>query len=708
MWQECHYQTADARVWPQCHFTSDPESANCTGVFFPTRDYTTDPEFWPEYCHPEPNFTSDSNDWPECHYTSDPGEWPECEEAEWGDLGDAPDSTNHTAGATMTAYPPGGPPGVLAAYPTVFGGPAPPGPKHWNPRADAWLGEWVTLENDADLLPDEDSITNIDPPNDKPDLDLSDDGVLFPVPAPHCVRSVFSYTVTIAAGAPTTERFVNVWFDWTRDGDWDDTPECPDGTLAPEWAVQNQVFTLGPGTYVLQTPAYLPWNPTDTDIPEIWMRISIAEQKAPNIPGTTSLADGRGPVNGYRYGETEDYFFEPGCPPPVADFVWDPTHICTDTVVYFFDTSSSALPILSWSWDFGDSLGYSSLQNPNYTYGVAGTYDVTLSVTNVCGTDTITKSLVVTDCVEQDPDYDIYIKDSDLDDGSVPSSSPWYLSPDIWVRNDGDCTQTDHQNPNPGTTTTVCVRVRNRLATTVDDIDVHVYWANAALGLSWPTSFTPMGTFNIPSLVGGAQHVESLTWSVPYLTAHYCLLARADAPNDPIGSGPDTIVPVDHVPNNNNIAQKNLHVVPFPEIDYCGFFTSTVYTDVVYFDAVNTENAQNTVDIVFDSPDFPLGSGTLMVEPGDLWMEWTTASGFTLDVPNQRLYVDSFPATLDGIEMDPLEIARMTMTIAAEIDERFAVSVTEWSGGSEVGGITYVRDMPFCIYLPVILRDWLP
>ena len=108
------------------------------------------------------------------------------------------------------------------------------------------------------------------------------------------------------------------------------------------------------------------------------MRISIAEQKAPNIPGT-SLADGSGPHNGYMYGETEDYYFEPECPPPVADFVWDPTHICTDTVVYFFDTSTSALPILSWAWDFGDSLGYSSLQNPTYTYGVVGTYDVTAS-----------------------------------------------------------------------------------------------------------------------------------------------------------------------------------------------------------------------------------------------------------------------------------------------------------------------------------------
>lgn len=36
------------------------------------------------------------------------------------DLGDAPDSTNSFAPAPMTAYPKGGPPGVLAKYPTVL------------------------------------------------------------------------------------------------------------------------------------------------------------------------------------------------------------------------------------------------------------------------------------------------------------------------------------------------------------------------------------------------------------------------------------------------------------------------------------------------------------------------------------------------------------------------------------------------------------
>ena len=201
-WPECESYTGDPGIWPACHYTSDPTLAAGVGDHFPTKDYTTQPTIWNE-CDVPPGNTSDPKEWPECHYTSDPGEWPECEPGpELADLGDAPDSTNHP-GMAMTAYPPG----VVARYPTVFD-PAtglPEGPKHWQPRTDAWLGPHVTLENDADWLPDEDGQTNIGPSTDSPDRDGADDGLLPPVPAPHCVSSWFTYTVTIPAGTSGVE-----------------------------------------------------------------------------------------------------------------------------------------------------------------------------------------------------------------------------------------------------------------------------------------------------------------------------------------------------------------------------------------------------------------------------------------------------------------------------------------------------------------------
>jgi PKD repeat protein len=598
----------------------------------------------------------------------------------------------------MTAYPKGGPTGVGAQFPTVFdpGTGLPSGPLHLMPRADSWLGEQVTLERDADLLPDEDGVTNIDPRGNKPDRDKADDGVKVPVPAPHCVRSTFKYMVKIASGAPKVDRYINVWFDWNRDGDWADALECDKRGDAPEWAVQNAVVTLGPGTYILETPAYLPWNPAGGNIKETWMRISIAEQPAPSA----SPADGRGPSSGYKYGETEDYYFKPDCPLPVADFVWDPPTICTNDPVFFFDTSTSALPLV-WDWDF-DGLGSSFAQNPTFTFTSAGTYDVSLKVTNACGPDTEIKQLKVKDCPQQKPDYDVYMKDNIADDGSVPSSTPWYIAPDLWVRNAMDA-GTSHQNPIPGATNYIYAKVRNRFSATVTDITVNVYWASTGLGVIWPSGCTFIGSATIPSLAGGAETVKVIPWSTPYTTGHFCLRARVDAPDDPVGSGPDTQSPVEFPPNNNNIVQKNLNIFDYPEVTHCGFFSSTVHTDTVRFDAVNTKDSTTTVDIVFDSEDFPLGDGEMVVEPGSLWDQWTSLTNF--DKSGATLLPTGFPATVNGVDLAPHATVPWSMTISAEIDLKFSISISEMSGDKTVGGIVYLRDLPDCVYLPVIMKE---
>jgi PKD repeat protein len=705
-WPECGYYTADARIWPECHYTFDPAvwPVCAEDPPFPTKDYTSDPRLWPECKFDIPSdYTTDASAWPECHYTSDPASWPECEPTPEGDLGDAPDSTNH-AGSLMTAYPAGGPAGTLAYFPTVFD-PAtglPQGPKHWLPRGDSWLGPWVSVEKDADLPPDEDGLTNIDPSSDTPDRDKHDDGVLVPVPAPRCAPTVFTYTVTITPGAPLTTRYVNVWFDWNWDGDWQDAFACNKAFDAPEWAVQNQVIpALPPGTYVLATPTYLPWVPAGAGLSDTWMRISIAEQPAPAPP--SAAPDGRGPRNGYKYGETEDYYFKPDCPQPIADFKWDPSTICPGDKVYFWDTSTG-FPT-SWSWDFDDG-GTSNAQNPTHAFASTGTYDVSLTVTNACGSDKVTKKVQVVDCPSQEEDYDIYIKDSAADDGSVPSSSPWWLSPDIWVRRDGDCTKFTHQKPIPGTTNTICVRVRNRMTATVTDITVQVYYANAALGLAWPGSFNYISSFHLASLAGGAEKVKSVVWNTPYTTGHFCLLARADAPDDPINTGPDTVLPTDEVMNNNNIAQRNTYVVDYPTVEECGFHSSVFETDVVFFDAVNTEASSKKVDIEFDSDDFPLDTGALIVEPGALWNDWASLTHF--DQVDTMLIPTAFPASMNDVQMAPHETARMTVTITAEIDERFTIRVKEKIGDDDAGGIEFVRDLPRCVYLPTILKQLLP
>ncbi len=228
------------------------------------------------------------------------------------DLGDAPDSTNNF-GVAMIAY------GLTQAnFPTVFNdasGLGPHGPIHQNPRAVAYLGSSVSRENEADIGPDEDGINNnIKPAVNHPNNDWYDNGVVVPVNVPHCRWSTFNYLVNVIN--PGTDLWVNVWFDWNRDGDWDDDGStypafnCSKGSVS-EWAVQNQyLFNLPAGLNKINTPAFLPWHPKSPK--EIWMRITLSEK--PWTGGSNPGAKGNGgsgPQTGYDVGETEDYFFIP-------------------------------------------------------------------------------------------------------------------------------------------------------------------------------------------------------------------------------------------------------------------------------------------------------------------------------------------------------------------------------------------------------------
>ena len=228
------------------------------------------------------------------------------------DLGDAPDSTNNS-GVAMMAYPSQGmlPVVVQAHYPTVYNdgsGTGPYGPVHINTQVVAFLGKKITRETEADTGTDEDGLNNIRPSADRPDRDQGDDGVVFPLNMPSCRFTTIDYVVNVIA--PNTDLWVNVWLDWNRDGDWDDTLECPKGP-APEWAVQNQfLLHLPAGVNQITTPGFLAWHPEGGE--EIWMRITLSGQpwRGGSNPGAKGNA-GSGPEGKYDIGETEDYNFTP-------------------------------------------------------------------------------------------------------------------------------------------------------------------------------------------------------------------------------------------------------------------------------------------------------------------------------------------------------------------------------------------------------------
>jgi len=78
---------------------------------------------------------------------------------------------------------------------------------------------------------------------------------------------------------------------------------------------------------------------------------------------------------------------------PTAAFSGTPTSGTAPLTVVFADLSSGSPT--SWSWDFGDG-GTATAQNPGHTYEAAGTYSVTLTVSNEAGSDTLTRAGYIT------------------------------------------------------------------------------------------------------------------------------------------------------------------------------------------------------------------------------------------------------------------------------------------------------------------------
>jgi len=61
-------------------------------------------------------------------------------------------------------------------------------------------------------------------------------------------------------------------------------------------------------------------------------------------------------------------------------------------MVSFTDTSTDSPT--SWSWSFGDG-GTSTAQNPTHAYASAGAFTASIAATNVLGTSTMSRTVIV-------------------------------------------------------------------------------------------------------------------------------------------------------------------------------------------------------------------------------------------------------------------------------------------------------------------------
>ncbi len=128
---------------------------------------------------------------------------------------------------------------------------------------------------------------------------------------------------------------------------------------------------------------------------------------------------------------------------PVADFIGTPQNGMLPLAVTFQDKSTGNPA--TWRWDFGDG-GISAAQSPAHTYTKAGTYGVTLTVTNAFGSSTKTRAGYITAGMPPTADFT-----SGARAGGVPLTVAFTDAskgrPSSWSWNFGDGATSAEENP---------------------------------------------------------------------------------------------------------------------------------------------------------------------------------------------------------------------------------------------------------------------
>jgi hypothetical protein len=339
--------------------------------------------------------------------------------------------------------------------------------------------------------------------------------------------------------------------------------------------------------------------------------------------------------------------------------------------------------------------------------------------------DQKTRDFIVT----EDAFYDGYIRDHEHDDGSICTDRPW-RSPDIWVRHQPDGIPC-HQDPILGQENYVYVRVRNRGNAPITDGTVQVYYHEPSAGIRCGDWVLIGWCADYPY-----QHNWSLESWVPSIAGHTCLFARFSAPGDPVSAECD-------VACDNNIAQRNVEVVELEGEG--GVMRSLAQTGQVLrpgsgqalrpgsgqalrpgsgqalrpgsgqasvlFEVSNIYDLPAPVDLVVERGTFPT-TGTLVLEfSRDLFSRWQTAGG-TVDggvgIPDTTRISVTHPvsATVAGLLMGVRETQQARMILTGPPGAEFELHVAERIHDQVVGGVTYRTEVPWAIYLPVVLRGY--
>lgn len=205
-----------------------------------------------------------------------------------------------------------------------------------------------------------------------------------------------TYPLAVRATKNWPYNQVRVWVDWNQDGDFDDLEE--------ELLYQDNSSTFSANITI----------PSSAKLGGARMRVRLGYDllASPQPCGTDDT------------GEVEDYTILVTPPGAVADFSSDKSVIDVNQQINFVDLSSNNPT--NWSWTFeGGTPTTSNQQNPAVSYNTPGTYQVSLTIKNKYGSDSILThtSVVQKYCSTVNTRNDIYV--GEVGFGNITNSSDY-------------------------------------------------------------------------------------------------------------------------------------------------------------------------------------------------------------------------------------------------------------------------------------------
>ncbi len=287
--------------------------------------------------------------------------------------------------------------------------------------------------------------------------------------------------------------------------------------------------------------------------------------------------------------------------------------------------------------------------------------------------------------IRQPDTHDALIRDTLWDTGPIPSSDPGWMSPDVWLRRQADDALW-HQNPAPGETNYVYVRVQNAGTQPLTAVQLYAYWADPALGFTWPTGWQAINVapVAIPSLSAGETTIARIPWSVPATVEQASLLVR-------LASGQDPTLREDHPRWDNNVAWKSVHV-----LDTGGDGQTVLFPQTAQLYIVNPFAEQKAVTLRFFGGEFPVQGQLAVRLPAALFDRWMASEhagsvrGAAVD-PLRPVITITQPAdaAIYGIPLLAQERPTVTLAFSLPVASTLALRVSEEIEGEEMGGSLY-------------------